>query len=768
MTSSVGAADADAGVGAEVDIDSILSRMTLEEKLGQLNMPVPGFAIGGTGSPVGVPTTPEEVEAFVVGEHAPYLGPGGGFFGLCMTGELPVREQAEHYLRLQRAARECTRLGVPLLSIAEGCHGMLAPGHTVFPEGLALGSTWDTALVGRVYDAVAREAAAVGVHLLCTIVVEPIRDPRLGRNCEGYTEDTFLLSQLTEAIVHGIQDPDPAVRRTGALLTCFPGQSEPVGGLERGAMEISERTLREVFLPPWEAGLTRAGALGVMAAYVSVDGQVTHGSPWLLTSLLRDELGFEGIVTSEGRGFLTLLYEGIVEDQAAAGPVALDAGVDVNITYEEAFLEPLHDHVVAGRVPVELVDRAVRRVLEVKRRLGLFDEETVDADAAVETVHCAAHVDLALESARAGIVLLKNDDGLLPLRRDMKRVAVIGPNAHDVANQLGDYAVSMFRPTLTQPVSTVLEGVRAAVDASTEVVYARGCDVLGDDRSGFDEAVDEARRADVAIVVVGEQGGYSDPSRPPTNGEQNDVAHLDLTGVQEELVRAVHQSGTPTVVVLVNGRPLSVRWIAEHVPALVEAWFPGERGGEAVADVLFGAYNPSGRLPITVPRHVGQLPVYYNQRLARTAIRDGGYTFGKHYVDLPDTPLFEFGFGLSYTSFEYSALRLSASELAVGDSLEASVEVTNVGDVDGVETVQLYVRDVLASVAPRVKQLCGFAKVPLAAGETTTVTFSVGPDHLSMLDASLRRVVEPGTFELQVGASSADIRSTSRFEVIET
>ena len=749
-----------------VDIDALLASMTLEEKIGQLNVPVPGFFIGGTGSPTGVPTTSDEIDAFVTGEHVPYLGPGGGFFGMCMSGELSVPEQATRYARLQQLAKQQTRLGIPLLNIAEGYHGVLAPGHTVFPEGLALGSSWDPPLLRRVYAAVAREAAAVGVHLLSTIVVEPMRDPRLGRNCEGYSEDAYLLSEYTEAIVVGIQvDARPA--RVGALLTCFPGQSEPESGLERGAMEISERTLREVFLPPWEAGLSKAGALAVMASYVSVDGRVTHGSAWLLDSLLRGEFGFEGIVVSEGRGFLTLLYEGIVADQAAAGAVAINAGVDVNITYEDAYLEPLHRQVEAGTIPVALIDRAVRRVLHVKQRLGLFDVDPVDAENADAVVHNDDHVAAALEAARAGIVLLKNEGSVLPLDPSTPRIAVIGPNAHSVPNQLGDYAVTMFRPTLEQGAVTILDGVRAAVPPGVEVVHAVGCDVLGDDRSGFAEAIAAARSADVAIVVVGEQGGYFDPERPPTNGEQNDVADLDLTGLQDELVRAVHATGTPTVVVLINGRPLSTQWIADHVPALVEAWFPGERGGEAVADVLFGVHNPSGRLPVTIPRHVGQLPVHYNHRRARTAIRDADYSFGKPYVDLAATPLFEFGFGLSYTSFEYGAPQVSSARVRRDEAMAVTIDVVNSGSRRGTETVQVYVRDVLASIAPRAQQLCAFAKVELDPGEQRSVRLEIAMDHFSMLDETLTRVIEAGEFELQIGASCQDIRARVRIEVVD-
>ncbi len=748
-----------------VDLDTLLSKMTLAEKLGQLNAPLPGFAVAGTGAPTGVPGTDDEIEAFVLGSFHPSLGPGCGFYGLSYQREDGPRAQAELHNALQATARR-TGHAIPLLQIAEGCHGVLLPRHTVFPEGLALGSSWDVELFERVYATVAREARAVGVHMLSTLVVEPYRDPRLGRNCEAYTEDPFLLSCLTAALVHGAQGDDlTAHDRAAAILTCFPGQSEGVSGLERGALEVSERTLREDFLPPWEAGITHHGALGVMATYASVDGDVTHGSERLLTGLLRDELGFEGIVLSEGRGFLSLIYEAIVDDQADAGELAIKAGVDLNITYEQAYLGPLEAKVLDGSVPMELLDRAVRRVLEVKRRLGLFEDPFVDPDRAEEVVNCEDHVALALEAARAGIVLLKNDAATLPLDPTTARIAVIGPNADDPVNQVGEYTMAMVRPDLGPPVVTVLEGIRGHVAAGTEVVHARGCGVLGDDTSGFADAVAAAASADVAIVVVGEQGGYADPANPPSVGEQNDVASLDLTGVQEDLVRAVHATGTPTVVVLVNGRPLSIPWIAENVPAIVEAWLPGEQGGNAVADVLFGQHNPSGRLPVTVPRHVGQLPVYYNQRRAKRHMRETDLSFGKDYVDMSFFPLYDFGYGLSYSSFEYSDLDVRTNGDAADPSVTVAFNVTNVSERSGVETPQVYVRDVLASLAPRWKSLRAFSKVALQPGETRLVSFTLGRSAFEMYDRDMRRVVEPGEFEIHVGRSCADVALTARIDL---
>jgi beta-glucosidase len=422
--------------------------------------------------------------------------------------------------------------------------------------------------------------------------------------------------------------------------------------------------------------------------------------------------------------------------------LSLRAGVDVNITYEPAYMGPLVESVQEGRVSMALVDRAVRRVLELKFRLGLFENPYVDIDRAVQVVHSQANRDLALRAGREGIILLKNDENLLPLKKDLKSVAVIGPNADDERNQLGDYSPSR----VLQHVTTVIEGIKAAVSPQTQVTQARGCAVTGTDKSGFAEAVRAAKGADAAIVVVGEsQHGRS------TDGEGRDVASLDLSGVQEDLIQAVFETGTPTVVVLINGRPLSTRWTAEHVPALVEAWLPGEQGGEAVADALFGNYNPTGRLAISVPRHSGQLPIYYNYKPSKAnRIRPG-------YVDMPATPLYPFGYGLSYTSFAYRNLRIEPAEIHPGGEAKVTLEVKNTGDRAGVETAQLYIHERYAPVSTPIKNLRGFERVALNPGETKTVTMKLTPEDLQLLDIDMRWRVVPGDFDIMVGKSSAEV-----------
>ena len=724
----------------EERIDDLIGRMTLKEKIGQLNQPCVYVRQLGTD----IPSKMEACKRFTAGTFTQEIGPACGFFTL--ANEIlheGARQQAEYFNELQRIALTQTRLKIPVMEDEEGTHGAMFPGGTVFPEGLAVGSSFDLDLVRAIYTAAAAEARAVGIHLLSTLVMEVNRDPRMGRNEEAYTEDPYLYMRIGETIVRAAQGSDiSAPDKVIAVLTDFPTQSEPASGLERGAIEVSDRSLRENFMPPWIGAITKAGGLGVMAGYPEIEDVPAHASVKWMNDVLRQEIGFKGIVVSEGGGFDTLLYEHIVPTQKEAGLLSLRAGVDVNITYEPAYMGPLVESVAEGRVPIALVNRALRRVLELKFRLGLFEHPYVNVDQAVQVVHSQANQALALRAGREGIVLLKNEQNLLPLKKDLKSVAVIGPNADDVMNQLGDYSPKK----VLQHVTTVIEGIRAAVSDQTKVTHTRGCEITGTDKSGFAEAVAAAKEADVAIVVVGERQHGS-----PTDGESHDVASLDLSGVQEDLVQTVFATGTPTVVVLINGRPLSTRWSSEHVPALVEAWEPGERGGEAVADVLFGNYNPTGRLAISVPRHSGQLPVYYNYKPSKASRMQQGY------VDMPATPLYPFGYGLSFTRFAYSNLRVEPAEIHSDGEARVTLDVKNIGDRAGVDTVQLYIHEQYAPVSNPVKQLRGFEQVALNPGESKAVTFKLIPEDLQLLDLDMHWRVVPGDFEIMAGKSSAEI-----------
>ncbi len=745
----------DASQSIDRRVEDLLGRMTLAEKLGQMNMP----CVYEHGLGRDIPSKMENCKRFIEGKYVEELGPGGGLFTAAntMLVEGP-RQQADYHNELQKIALEKTRLKIPVLESEEGTHGIKAAGHTIFPEGPGIGSTWDVDLVRQIYATAAREARSVGIHQIYTLVVEPNRDPRMGRNEEGYSEDPYLCSRIAEAIVHGAQGDDvSAPDKVVAGLCHYPGQSQPVSGFERGAMEISERMLREVFLPPWVAGIKNAGALGVMATYPAIDGIPTHSSPKILTSILRGELGFKGLVLGEGEGITTNIQEHVAANQAEAGALALKAGLDVGISWEDGYMKGMAENLREGRVSMELIDLAVRRILRQKFVLGLFERPYVDPENAAKTVHTQAHQDLALQVAREGIVLLKNEGNLLPLRKDLKTIAVIGPNADNDKNQLGDY---ISDHAILQKIVTPLDGIRQKVPA--KVLHAKGCDVFGADRSGFAEAVQAARSADVAVMILGENWRYS--PKGGSNGEGRDIASLDLTGQQEDLLKAVYETGKPVVLVLINGRPLSVRWAAEKVPAIVEAWLPGEQGGTALADILFGDTNPSGRLPITVPRHAGQLPAYYNMKPSKAQWVDGKIKY-RDYVDMPGSPLWPFGHGLSYTKFEYGNLRVTPGEIGPYGVAQVSADVTNTGAREGQETVQLYIQDVVSSVTRPIEELKGFRKVALKAGERKTVKFTLGFDELSFLNRSMERVVEPGAFRVMIGSSCQDIRLDGKFAV---
>jgi beta-glucosidase len=742
----------------DVRVNDLLKRMTLKEKVGQLNLPC-GYvdSLGITNA-----EKMESVRKFAAGTLNNEIGPGAGFFTLADTLHLnSLPEQVKFFNELQTIATTQTRLKIPLLEDEEGTHGAMFAGATVFPEGLSIGSTFDMPLVREIYAAAAQEARSTGIHMLSTLVLETDRDPRMGRNMEGYTEDPYLDARMAEDIVRGAQGANVnAPDKVAAMMTDFPTQSEPVSGMERGAIELSERYIRENFLPPWIAAF-KAGALGVMAGYPDIEGVPEHASEKWNTQILRNELGFKGIVDSEGDGFSTLLYEHIVPTQKEAGALALRAGVDVDITYEPAYMGPLIENVEEGKVPESLIDRAVRRMLELKFRLGLFEHPFADVNEAERVVHSVEHRQLALQAAREGIVLLKNDRGLLPLKKDIASIAVIGPDANDGWSQLGDYTPH----AVPQKIVTVLDGIRSAVSPGTRIDYVKGCDVIGGE-ADFASAVEAARKASVAVVVVGERPNNDGTlNTPATDGEAFDVASLDLTGHQEELVRAIQATGTPVILVLINGRPLSIPWEAEHIPAIVEAWEPGESGGRAVAEVLFGDYNPSGRLAITIPRSSGQLPSYYNYKPGKEYWLEKAWSHNGGYSDMPGSPLYPFGYGLSYTDFQYSNLHIAPQQISAAGSAEVNVDVTNTGKRAGVETVQLYLHERYTPVAVPVKSLRGFARVDLNPGETKTVTMKLTSEDLQLLDANLHWTVEPGAFDVIVGKSSQEIVLKGTFDV---
>jgi beta-glucosidase len=681
---------------------------------------------------------------------------------------------------IQRFLVEETRLGIPAMVHDECCSGVLARGATTFPQIIGLASTWQPELVEAMTDVIRTHMRALGIHHGLAPVLDIARDPRWGRIEETFGEDPYLTSLMGVAYIRGLQGQDWA---QGVVATGkhFVGYSMPEGGLNWAPAHIAPRELREVYLLPFEAAVREAKLASMMNAYQELDGVPCAASKTLLTDLLRGEWGFDGVVVSDYFAINQLVsYHRLAQDKAQAALLTLEAGMDLELPSIDCFRQPLIDAVTAGTLPVALIDRSVRRILAMKFAFGLFENPYVTPEIVPTILDTAEQRALARTLAEKSIVLLKNEGNLLPLAKDMKTIAVIGPNANSMRNLVGDYAYPAHIETLVTPsdqvltetpqpehmemvedfvpVVTVLQGIRRAVGRRTKVLYARGCDVLDPAIDGFAEAVKAARRADVAVVVVGDKAGLS---LDCSTGEFRDRTTLGLPGVQQALVEAVTATGTPVVVVFVNGRPVSSPWIAEHVPAIVEAWLPGEEGGSAVADVLFGDVNPGGKLPVTVVRSAGQVPLFYSHRPSGAR----SFAYGP-YVDESNSPLYPFGFGLSYTQFEFGNLAIGAEEVSADGKVRIAVDVTNVGAQAGDEVVQLYTRTDGASVTRPVQELRGFRRVHLAPGERKTVAFELAIPQLAYYDLGMNLGVEPATVEVMVGSSARDIHLTGRFRIV--
>src|SRR5437870_2661376 len=696
----------------EQKIDSLLARMTLEEKLGQLNQ-----------LSVDQQPTPEQLVLVRKGLVGSFLN---------LTGAAATRD-AQHI-----AVTE-SRLHIPLIFGHDVIHGY----RTIFPIPLGEAASWDPEAVQAAAHVAAREAAAAGVHWTFAPMVDIARDPRWGRIAEGSGEDPYLGSALAAARVRGFQGTDP--RAPDAVLATvkhFAAYGGAEAGRDYNTVDLSERTLREVYLPPYRAALD-AGAATVMTSFNEIGGIPSTASPWLMTTLLRREWGFRGFVVSDYTAVAELRNHGVAGSRAEAGKLALEAGVDMDMV-SRIYVDELPVLVRAGRIPEAVVNEAVRRVLRGKAALGLFDDPYHGASPERERSVLLApeHRQLARRVAEESIVLLKNDASLLPLAPRVKSVAVIGPLADDKIAALGSW------PGRGDPKDAVtpLEGIKQrAGGGSVSVVYEKGCGITDTATAGFAGAVAVAKQADVAVLVLGEAGDMS--------GEAASRANIDLPGVQPQLLEAIHATGTPIVLVLMNGRPLTIPWAAEHVPAIVESWFLGVETGPALAAVLFGDVSPSGKLPATFPRSLGQIPLYYNHK--NTGRPTGPDKYTSKYTDLPVTPLFPFGHGLSYTTFGYSDLRLSAPRIAPAGTLKVSVTVTNTGAREGAEVVQLYVHDEVASVTRPVRTLAGFRRVSLKPGEARTVDFQLTSKELGLYNKDMKFVVEPGKFRVYVGGSSA-------------
>ena len=739
-------------------VDDLLSRMTLEEKAAQLGS-VNADAILDDGD------LDREAAADHLANGIGHLTRIGGEGGLDPADAARVTNQ------LQAMLGE-TRLGVPAIPHEECLSGYMGPEGTTFPQAIGMASTWNLALVREMTETIRGEMAAIGTAHALSPVLDVARDLRWGRVEETFGEDPQLVAEMACAYVAGLQGSSPA-EGISATLKHFAAHGATEGGKNRASVDLGERELRETHLYPYEAAIRTQDAEGVMNAYHDIDGFPCASSEWLLTDVLRGELGFDGTVVSDYYSVEFLRSEhGVADTEREAGVKAVEAGIDVELPYTDCYGENLVRAVEAGELAEETLDESVRHVLRAKFRKGVFDDPTVNADAAPDAFGTDAAKELTERAARESMVLLKNEDDLLPLSPDgLDSLAVVGPKADDLQELMGDYAYPAHYEDAeaTVDATTPLEAIRArAADAGVDVAYERGCTTTGPDTGGFEAAADAASDADAALAFVGARSAVDfsdaeeqDTDNPsvPTSGEGSDVTDLGLPGVQQDLVECLHETGTPLVVVVVSGKPHSIEWSAREVPAVLQAWLPGEEGGTAIADVVFGDYNPSGHLPVSFARSVGQIPVHYNRR-PNSANKDHVYAGSE--------PLYPFGHGLSYTEFEYDDLELANREVRPGGAVSASVTVANAGDRAGRDVVQLYVRAESPDQARPVQELKGFERVSLDPGESKRVTFEVPASMLAYHDRDLNLAVHDGPYEVRVGHSAADVAATETFEVVES
>lgn len=724
---AVGARTPQAPAGEAAFVEALLAKMTVEEKLGQLNQP-PGL---------GNDTGPQ---AMAGGEDQIRNGEIGTFLGT---------QGAELTCRLQRIAVEESRLGIPLMFGYDVIHGY----RTIFPVPLGESASFDPVEVENAARVAAWEAAGYGIHWTYAPMVDVARDPRWGRIVEGAGEDPYLGSVLAAARVRGFQGKQLGNGDT-LLATAkhFVAYGAAEGGRDYNIADISERTLREVYLPPFKAAVD-AGAESVMASFNEVGGVPMHANGDLINDVLRKEWGWDGLLVSDYTGVEELIKHGVAGNRTDAGVLGLRAGVDIDMV-SRIYVKDLPAAVKAGKLPIATVDESVRRVLRAKYRMGLFEDPYRYCNVEREKARTltADSRKAAREMARKSMVLLDNTGGVLPLdKQKVKTLAVIGPLADLRRAMLGNWAGA----GRDEDAITPLAGIRAAVGSGTQVVYVEGTSLEGGETTGIAEAVKAAQQADAVLLFLGEH--------PDMSAEARNRTSLDLPGAQQALADAVAKVGKPTAAVLLNGRPLSIGPLRERVPAILEAWFPGVEGGNAIADVVFGDFNPAGKLPVTFPRTVGQVPIYYaHKNTGRPPSETERYT--SKYIDVPWTPLYAFGHGLSYTSFKYGGLAVKHPRIAADGSQEVSVTVTNTGKRAGTEVVQLYVRDDVASVTRPVKLLRGFERVQLAPGQSKTVTFKLGFEDLALYDAAMKRVVEPGSFTVFAGGNSVDTLE-AKFEV---
>jgi len=704
----------------EQRVADLLERMTLEEKAAQT------WCVWKTSEDI-----TDEQGHLKSDEISEWVKNGIGHWAR-LNQELDPRKGAEMANRVQKFILENNRLGIPVIFHDEGLHGFMAKGATQFPQAIALASTWDPDLIHELFTAVAVEMRSRGVNQALTPVLGLARDPRWGRTEETYGEDPYLVSCMGVACVKAFQGEGPFIDKRHVIATVkhFAVYSQPERGINYSPGNFSERIIRGEFLVPFHAALTEGGALSVMASYNEIDGIPSHANRRLLEDILREEWGFKGFVVADYGGIGQLYkFHFVAHDKYEAARMALRAGVDIELPNNECY-STLVEQIEDGRISETTLDKAVARILKAKFLLGLFDDPYVDPKFAEKITNCDKHREIALKAAQKAVVLLKNEKNLLPLdMNSIKSMAIIGPNAAEI--HLGGYS---WEP---REGISILDGIKSKAGRKLDVLYAEGVKITeGDPLWGKDEvmladpavnkelikkAVETARKCDVAVLVL---GGNEATCREGWSREHlGDRNSLEMLSLQNEMVKAVVETGTPTIVMLINGRPLSINYVVEHVPAIIECWYLGQETGTVAADVLFGDCNPGGKLPITFPRSVGHIPAYYYRK--PSVVND--YLFASR------EPLFPFGYGLSYTTFRYDNLRVSPERIGPAGTARVSVDVTNTGSMEGDEVIQMYIRDMVSSVTRPVKELKGFKRITLKPGETRTVTLEVTPDKLSFV-----------------------------------
>ncbi|QCX37677.1 glycosyl hydrolase [Aureibaculum algae] len=746
----------DSNLSIEVRVNDLLDRMTLEEKISQMNMlSLSDLKVNKKGK-----ISKQSLDSLFQGRSIGTLE--SPFIGVDEISQLS--EAADTYLRKH------TRLGIPAIQIAECLHGQLAFGATIFPQTIGQGSTWNPDLIKKMGATIAEEASLSGVDQALSPIFDLARDPRFGRAEESFGEDPFLVAEMGKAFVIGMQG-DPEITKKGipanklmATAKHYVAYSTPFAGINLGPNELGPRDLRNLHMYPFKKVIQEANIYSVMPAYNDVNGIPMHSNKYLMKDVLRDELGFKGYVFSDYEAIAMLNYfQKVTKDAAETAVVALESGIDLEAPKSFAYSE-LNNLVKSGKVDVALIDNAVKNILTAKFKAGLFDNAYKAPKKVSSLIHTDEAVNLALAIAEESIVLLKNENNVLPLDiSKIKSIGVIGPNADQV--QYGDYSYTKDNESGV----TILDGIKKYADNKFTVNYAKGCNITGNDQSKIQAAVEVAQNSDVVVLVIGGTSsvlsgigwGKDIPGDYPTSGEGFDRTTLTPPGVQPELIQAIYKTGKPIVLVMVHGRAYSIAWEKEHLPAIVEAWYPGEQGGNAVASVLFGDVNPSGKLTVSVPKSVGHVPVFYNYKPSgRGFYRNPGSLEkpGRDYVFSSPDPLFPFGHGLSYTDFEYSDLKVEDTSVDMNGMIVLSLNIKNTGKVSGKEVIQVYFNDKVSSVTTPVKVLKEFKKVTLNPSELKTISFSIPMSEFGLYDKDMNYIIEPGEFDIMVGSSSDDIR----------